>query len=170
MITKNDALALVEQELKGTHKAAHSILAGRIMKGLAPRFNGDPLLWEIVGLCHDIDAKRIGEDISQHGTLAMEMLEGMLPDFALRAIGAHASQTGVKDSSDLALALRAADLVALVDMVVSKEDIRDLLAKGETAYPLLCDKLGDNAGWAEGIRKYAEKNSIPFNDMIAMLL
>ena len=59
------------------------------MAQLASRFGAEAALWEVVGLCHDLDLPLTESDLSQHGPLAAQWLAGRLPPEATQAIAAH---------------------------------------------------------------------------------
>jgi putative nucleotidyltransferase with HDIG domain len=170
MITLKQARQLAEKELKGSHKLGHSLLAGKIMAGLAKTLRADAGLWESVGLLHDIDAVRINYDAEQHGTVAVQMLEGFLPAPALKAIAAHDSHTGVKDESDLSLCLRGADLLALVGEKVAEHRLAALILAGDSGFEMLKTELGENSGWALGLEKFGRRFGLTFQELLSLVL
>ncbi len=82
------------------------------MRKLAERLGGDPELWGLVGLLHDLDYEETRENFRLHGVKAAERLEGKLPEEALEAIRAHNELTGYSSDSKLTLALKVADRVS----------------------------------------------------------
>lgn len=124
-MTREEALKLIE----GSSRYAHSILVSSIMIALAEEFLEDKDDWGIVGLLHDLDYDSVLGDMSRHGTLAAEMLEGKLADDALHAIRAHDLRTEVKPRGLLDESLIFADSLAVLmeDQVLgTSEDISAL--------------------------------------------
>jgi predicted hydrolase (HD superfamily) len=123
MITKPEALELLDEHVRNAKKKRHSLAIGAIMKELAKKLSIDEEEWELVGLLHDLDCEMIGGDMRRHGLVAAEMLEGRLPEEGLHAIRAHDYRTAVKPESKLDKALIAADcvwiLIARVAFVTS---------------------------------------------------
>ena len=111
MITRQEALQLLDEHVTNAKKKRHSLAIAAIMKGLAKKLSMDEEEWELVGLLHDLDYDAIGGDMCRHGLVAAEMLEGKLPEEGLHAIRAHDYRTAVKPESKLDRALIAADCV-----------------------------------------------------------
>jgi predicted hydrolase (HD superfamily) len=53
--TKAEAQALLEKYVKDDYQRLHAVMVATATEGYAPRFEGDPLLWYLTGLLHDID-------------------------------------------------------------------------------------------------------------------
>src|SRR5688500_10025772 len=102
MLSSTEALALVQQHLGNTPRALHSHVVAALMRQLAGLFVPDAVLWETVGLCHDLDFFTVADDWSQHGLLTIKWLSGHLPNDALQAIAAHDYRTGVYSDTLLA--------------------------------------------------------------------
>ncbi len=117
LVTREEALELLRSHVKTPNLVKHCIAVGAIMEELARKLGEDEQLWMLTGLLHDIDYEETKNDMSRHGLVAGEMLEGKLPEDAVSAIRAHNTMTGHVDESRLALALRASD--ALSGLVVA---------------------------------------------------
>ena len=117
MMTRAEALERVRRHVKNERLVKHMIAVSAIMRELAQHLGGDPDLWELVGLLHDIDYEEVGGDMSRHGLLSAEMVSDVLPEEALHAIRAHNERTGVEAKSILDIALIAAD--ALSGLIVA---------------------------------------------------
>ena len=113
MLSIGDALRLVDTHLGETPRASHSLFVGRLMRGLAERVGGDPLPWELTGICHDLDFEAVAGDWARHGLVSAEWLKDDLPPEALEAIRAHDHRTGIVSSTPIAHALKLADAVAI---------------------------------------------------------
>ena len=117
MITREDGLKIVRQHVKNANLVKHMIAVSAIMHGLAEKLGQDEELWEAVGLLHDVDYERVGNDWDRHGLISVEMVGELLPEKALHAIKAHNIRTGVNVESSMDIALLAAD--ALSGLIVA---------------------------------------------------
>ena len=112
MITRDEALKRVKQHIKKENLVKHMIAVSAIMKGLAERLGEDHVLWEMVGMLHDIDYEEIGDDFDRHGSTSAEMVADALPQEALHAIRAHNPRTGYESNSIMDIALIASDALS----------------------------------------------------------
>jgi predicted hydrolase (HD superfamily) len=118
VLTKARALDLVHKHLADTPSAAHSI--AYLMRELASIFNANADIWEMTGLCHDLDFFVTSGDSRQHGLVTIRWLAGQLPDDALQAIAAHDHRTGIQSDTIIADMLNLADaLAALISTFAS---------------------------------------------------
>ncbi len=53
--TKDAARQLLEQHVSDEYQRYHARMVATAMEGYAPLFQGDPVLWSLTGLLHDID-------------------------------------------------------------------------------------------------------------------
>ncbi len=109
MLSKQEALRLLDEYVSSSKKRKHMIAVSAIMTGLAKRLCMDEKQWELIGLLHDLDYDIINGDMSRHGLVASKMLEGKLPEKHLHAIEAHDRRTGVEPESIIDKALIASD-------------------------------------------------------------
>jgi len=81
------------------------------MKRLAEELDGNPEIWEIVGLLHDADYEKTKDQMERHTLLLAEILEGEdISEEIIRSIQSHASEyTGVDPSSVMDHALLSCD-------------------------------------------------------------
>jgi predicted hydrolase (HD superfamily) len=80
------------------------------MRAYAPRFAGDPELWGLTGLLHDLDYERYPNLEDGHPRYAIAELEQRgYPPEVIRAIASHADFMGVPRESDMEKALFAVD-------------------------------------------------------------
>ncbi|MFQ5710662.1 MAG: HD domain-containing protein [Candidatus Geothermarchaeales archaeon] len=112
MISRGEALKLLDENVSDPNIKKHMIAVSSIMRDLAHRFNQDEEPWMLTGLLHDIDYERVGRDLDRHGSLSAEMLQGKLTEACLHAIRAHNRKTGVEAENLLDKALIAADAVS----------------------------------------------------------
>ena len=115
MLSIGDARRLIDTHLGATPRAAHSVLVGKLMRGLALARGVEPALWEVTGLCHDLDFEAVNGDWSQHGLVAAAWLEDDLPVEALDAIRAHDHRTGLTSDTLVAHGLKLADALAVAN-------------------------------------------------------
>jgi len=130
MLSKQEALRLLDGNFCDKRKVEHAIGVAAIMKKLAKRLHGDAKKWELVGLLHDLDYEKTLGDKGQHGLVASKMLEGKLPEDCLHAIRTHDRRTGLKPESVMDKALIAADcfwgLILRAAWATSKKKIRQI--------------------------------------------
>lgn len=131
MITREESIQLVKQNVKNRNLVNHMIGVGAIMKGLAERFDEDVALWEIVGILHDVDYETFGEDFANHGAKSAEMVKDLLPENAIKAIRSHNPLTGYEPDTKFDIALLAAD--AISGMIVANALVRPNRMEGMKA-------------------------------------
>ncbi len=117
MITREDAVVLLDKHLGDSLRARHSLFTGFLMKHLARMLDQPADLWEVTGICHDLDFDVTKADRSRHGLVTAEWLKDDLPDDALLAIQAHDHRTGVVSDTKLADGLKLADAVAIGEIL-----------------------------------------------------
>lgn len=104
MIQRPEALALVEANLRKKNLVKHVLAVEAIMRTLAPRFGGDPEVWGMAGLLHDLDYESTADDPDRHGRVTMDLLDGVdVPDEVRHAILAHCDKVERKSPMDKAI-------------------------------------------------------------------
>ena len=98
------------------------------MARLATLLGEDHVLWEVTGLCHDLDFEATADDRGRHGLLTAEWLEDDLPNVALSAIRSHDHRTGMMSDTALALALKLADAVAVGELDIGRDAMLEALS------------------------------------------
>ena len=131
MITREESIQLVKQNVQNRNLVNHMIGVGAIMKGIAERLGEDEKLWELVGILHDIDYETFGEDFANHGAKSAEMVTDLLPDDAIKAIRSHNPLTGYEPDTKFDIALLAAD--AISGMIVANALVRPNRMEGMKA-------------------------------------
>ncbi|MDP8254656.1 MAG: HDIG domain-containing protein [Candidatus Alcyoniella australis] len=112
-ISRERARELLGQHLKNRNLVNHCLASEAIMRSLARRLDGDPELWGITGLLHDLDLEMISADPMRHALTAAAMLreEGLAPA-ACTAIERHnAEALGLARSEQLDFALASAETI-----------------------------------------------------------
>jgi len=99
MLSREEARALVSENMTKKNLVKHVLGVEAIMCSLARRLGTDESLWGITGLLHDLDYERTMDAPDRHGRLTIEILEGRdLPREVFDAILGHA---GHKDRNSL---------------------------------------------------------------------
>jgi putative nucleotidyltransferase with HDIG domain len=134
MITREEAINLMETKTENINLRRHMLASEAIMRKLAARLEQDADLWGLCGLLHDIDLEAVEMDMQRHARLAVEWLEGKLPQDAIQSILRHnAEGLGLKRETVLDHALAAAEnltgLVVATTLVLPDKKIKDLKAK-----------------------------------------
>lgn len=84
-----------------------------IMRRLARDLGENEDAWGLLGLLHDIDYEKTESTPEKHGLLAIEILNGNVPDELIKAIKAHNfAHTGVKPETTMDKALIACDAIS----------------------------------------------------------
>ena len=86
--TKPEANALLEQHVHDDYQRHHALMVATAMEGYASRFSGDPLLWHVTGLLHDLDFEEYPD---LHPAECLRWFrEWHYPDELIHAVEAHA--------------------------------------------------------------------------------
>jgi len=112
MLTREQALALLDQQGFENGLLHHVLETEAVMRSLAAKLGHDQDLWGLTGLLHDLDFPRTKDDPARHGLIAAQDLEGRLPEEGLQAIRAHNSEmNGTEATSVFDYALRCGETV-----------------------------------------------------------
>jgi putative nucleotidyltransferase with HDIG domain len=107
--SREESLALLKEHTRAEHLLKHMLAVEAAMVGQARRQGGDPALWGLTGLLHDMDYEAHPTP-EQHPYVGVSILrEAGYPEEMLRAILSHADYTGVERQSPLEHALYAVD-------------------------------------------------------------
>jgi putative nucleotidyltransferase with HDIG domain len=88
----------------------HMLAVEAAMRAYAPRFGGDPELWGLTGLLHDLDYERHPDLQDGHPRYAMRELEARgYPPELVRAVASHADYLEVAREAPMEQALYAVD-------------------------------------------------------------
>jgi predicted hydrolase (HD superfamily) len=146
------------------------------MRALARRAGeGDPAeleAWGVVGMLHDFDYERFPTE-QDHVWRGMEILRARgWPERIVRAVGAHASYTGIPRESALEKAIVAADeltgFVGACALVRPSKSVRDL--PPESVVKKMKDKAFARSVDREYIRVGAELVGMPLPDLVALVI
>jgi putative nucleotidyltransferase with HDIG domain len=109
-ISREAAWTLLCDWTKSDSLRRHMLAVETAMRGYAPRFDGDPELWGLTGLLHDLDYERYPNLGDGHPRYAIKELEerGYPPEL-VRAVASHADFLGVPRETPMERALFAVD-------------------------------------------------------------
>lgn len=112
-INREQAAALMEERLDMDNLRKHCLASEAIMRALAPRLNGDPDLWGIVGLLHDLDYNETKDKMDQHGLVTEKVLQdlGVHADIIEPIKHHNAENLGLTRSEPIHYALTAAETI-----------------------------------------------------------
>ncbi|MBD3179416.1 MAG: HDIG domain-containing protein [Candidatus Latescibacteria bacterium] len=104
MMSREEALELVEEHLSNRNLIKHVLAVEAIMRALARKFDGDEKAWGMAGLLHDLDYERTGDTPEKHGYITVEILEDSdLSEEIKHAILAHAGHVERNSLMDKAI-------------------------------------------------------------------
>ena len=177
MLTRADALAVMEAHTQSPSLRQHMLAVEAAMRAYAPRFGGDPETWGAVGVLHDFDYERYPNDAhsptEEHPSWGVRLLrERGLPEESCQAILGHASYTGVVRINPLAHALFAVD--ELCGFLVACALVRPSRSFLDLEVASVKKKLKDKA-FARGVnrdevRHGADELGVPFDEHVAFVI
>ncbi len=137
MLTRSEALDLVNKNVMKRNVIYHMLAVEAIMRSVARYFGEDEENWGLVGLLHDIDYEKTEATPEKHSLLAEEMLKGLLPDELVRAIKTHNSKyTGIMPEKRIEKALVASDalsgLLVACALVMPSKKLADVKVESVT--------------------------------------
>jgi len=113
MLSREEAAALVQENVKKRNVIYHMLAVEAVMRSLAKHFGEDAETWGLVGLLHDIDYERTETTPEKHSLVADEILRGLVSADIMRAIKAHNQKhTGVSPETRMERALVASDAIS----------------------------------------------------------
>lgn len=89
MISRENALKLLNQHIQNANMIKHSLASEAVLRAVALNLGKDPDEWGLAGLLHDIDVEITHADPYKHGPFAAGMLDGLLTSEAIDAIVMH---------------------------------------------------------------------------------
>ena len=79
MLTREEALRILEGNVRRRNIFLHMLAVEAIMRALARRLGEDEELWGLTGLLHDVDFERTCDDFERHGLEAAAILGDSVP-------------------------------------------------------------------------------------------
>lgn len=171
------ALALMHEHTASPGLRQHMRAVEAAMRAYAPKYEGDPEAWGVVGLLHDFDYERYPNaahsPTEEHPSWGVRLLrERGLSDEQCTAILGHASYTGVPRATSMAKTLFAVD--ELCGFLVACALVRPSRSLSDLEVSSVKKKLKDKA-FARGVnrdevRQGAEELGVPLDDHIAFVI
>ena len=104
MLTRDEALELVQTHLTKKNLIKHVLAVEAIMRQLAARLDEDADLWGLTGLLHDLDYEQTGDEPDRHGYVTCEILGSVdVSPEIMHAVLAHAGHVERKSAMDKAI-------------------------------------------------------------------
>ncbi|MFH1090754.1 MAG: HDIG domain-containing metalloprotein [Pseudomonadota bacterium] len=118
-MTREEALALMENLLAADNLRKHSLASEAIMCALAKRLGSDVEKWGLAGLLHDLDYDQTKDEPERHGLVTAEILaEKGIDAEVIQAVKAHnAEALGLVRETTFDKALTCAEV--MTGMVVA---------------------------------------------------
>jgi putative nucleotidyltransferase with HDIG domain len=109
-ISREEAWNLLCEWTQSESLRRHAVAVETAMRAYAPRFGGDPELWGLTGLVHDLDYERYPSLEDGHPRYGIRELESRgYPPELVRAVASHADFMGVPRETPMEKALYAVD-------------------------------------------------------------
>ncbi|MBV9917527.1 MAG: HDIG domain-containing protein [Solirubrobacterales bacterium] len=109
-VSREDAWTLLCEWTQSEPLRRHMLAVEAAMRAYAPRFDGDPELWGVTGLLHDLDYERYPNLDDGHPRYALRELEARgYPPELVRAVASHADFLGVPRETPMEKTLYAVD-------------------------------------------------------------
>jgi predicted hydrolase (HD superfamily) len=173
--TRAAAWALLCEFTRSQPLRRHALSVEASMRALARRA-GVPApeeeTWGVVGMIHDFDYERY-PTLDQHVWRGMELLRARgWPEPLVRAVGAHASYTGIAPEAPMERAIVAADelsgFVGACELVRPSRSVRDL--PPESVLKKMKDKTFARAVDRQEIRRGAEAVGMLLVELVTLVI
>lgn len=89
MISRKEAIQLLEEKIKSENMRKHCYASKAVLHAIANRLEKDEEEWGLAGLFHDTDVEITNGDPQIHGSFAEKLLKGKITDKMLVAIVMH---------------------------------------------------------------------------------
>jgi putative nucleotidyltransferase with HDIG domain len=177
MLSRPQALALVEEYTKSESLRKHMLSVEAAMREYARAFGEDEERWGITGLLHDFDYERWPNETrspdSEHPSEGVRILRDLgVPDDVCEAILGHATYTGVPRTSLMARTLFAVDeltgLITACALVKPSRSVHDVDVR--SVRKKMKDKAFARGVSREDIALGAEELGVNLDEHIATIL
>lgn len=173
-MTREEALALVQDWVKNPNLVKHHLAAEAVMKTLAKHLGGDEEKWRLVGLLHDADYEQTKNKPERHALMLTEELERMGVDQGvIYAIKAHNKEhTKVEPKSKMDWALYCSDELTgfIVAIALVMPDKKLSSVKVESILKKMKEKSFAAGVNREQIKMCKEKLGIPLSEFVKIAL
>lgn len=172
MITREEAVQLLEENVKAENMRKHCYASEAVMRVIAARLGRNEEEWGIAGLLHDIDVEITNADPKTHGPYAEKLLKGKVTDEMLDAIVMHNEMaTGKERTTEFQHALAAGEtitgLITATALIYPDRKIAPVKPKSVT-------KRMKQKAFAASVNREnimeCEKIGIPLNEFAALSL
>lgn len=173
-MTREEALALVQDWVKNPNLVKHHLAAEAVMKALAGHLGGDGEKWGLTGLLHDADYEQTKDKPKRHALMLAEELGRMGVDKEIiYAIKSHnKDHTKVEPKSKMDWALYCSDELTgfIVATALVMPDKKLASVKVDSVLKKMKDKAFAAAVDREQIKLCEEKLSIPLPQFVEIAL
>ncbi len=162
-ITREEALDLINKNVKNQNTIKHMLATEAVMKALAIKFGENGEVWSLAGLLHDGDMENheAMADHAKHGALiADELAKKGVAEIIVSAIRAHNEKTGEPRDSLIKKAIYAAD--PLTGFIVACTLVRPDKKIANLEIGSVMKKFKDKA-FAKGANREIIKSCAEFN-------
>lgn len=151
MMTRSEAIDFIKSHVKNKNLLNHMIATEIIMEALAPNFGGDPIVWGMAGLLHDIDYDTTANDPSTHSIVGSKMLEDAgLSEEICYAVKVHNDYHGLPMNTALDKALHVVD--PLTGLIVASALIHPAKKLAVIDPEFVCKRFRES-GFAKGAKR-----------------
>lgn len=143
MISREEALVLINKYLKNKDNLRISLSVEAILKKMAQILNEDEELWSLTGLLFNIDYEYTEGDKENRGTLSSQILEDLLPPEGINAIKANNYlYTDILPVAPLDKALMASE--AAVKLIIDTSKSISSKRISDVSIDVLMDRFNDS--------------------------
>lgn len=172
MISREEAIKLLEENVKAVNMRKHSYASEAVLRAIAKRLGKNEDEWGMAGLLHDIDVEITNADPYTHGPYAEKLLKGIITDEMLDAIVMHNEiATGKERTTQFQHGLAAGEtitgLVTATALIYPDKKIANVKPKSVTKR--MKAKAFAASVKRENIRE-CEKIGIPVNEFAELSL
>jgi putative nucleotidyltransferase with HDIG domain len=171
-VSRQEAWDLLCEWTQSASLRRHALAVETAMRAYASRFDGDPELWGVTGLLHDLDYERFPDLDTGHPRHGIAELEARgYPEEVVRAVASHAEFMGVPRETPMEKALFAVD--ELSGFVLACAYVRPDGLNGMT--PKSVKKKLKQPSFAaavnrDDLRRGAEELGVEFDEHLAVVI
>ncbi len=170
-MTRDEAYKLVLGRLGDTHLFWHCLAAEACMRALSHRLGGDPDLFGLTGLVHDLDLDECENDMDQHALVGAEILrEQGAPAEVIDAVLGHNGKA--QRTTVMAKTLWVVDLTT--GMIAASALVRPSKSTVDLNIKSIKKRMKDNRFAAninrEQIRACEKEIGLPLDDFLTICL
>ena len=137
MISREEAIQLLEQNIQADNMRKHCLASEAVLRAIARHLGEDEDEYGLAGLLHDIDVEITNADPLTHGPYAEKLLKGIVNKNMLDAIVMHNEMaTGLERTTQFQHALAAGEtitgLITATTLVYPDKKLASVKAKSVT--------------------------------------